>query len=187
MTTLEIGANAFAGASILLAGRNNVHTWWTGIVGCGLFAVFFWEGHLPGDAILQLFFIAASVYGWWAWLRGGAGHERLPIRRAGARLTALSALGGLAFTTAWALLVARALGSAAPVLDSAVLAFSVVGQILLMRRRIENWWFWILVNTISVPLYVSRGYHLSAGLYVVYWVNAIVSLRHWRRLMAAPR
>jgi len=201
MTPLEIFANAFAGASILLAGRNNVHTWWTGIVGCGLFAVFFWEGKLPGDAILQLFFIAASIYGWWAWMRGGsepssapareqtprppAERQELPIRRAGPRLTALAALGGLAFTIAWALLVARTLHSAAPIPDSAVLAFSVVGQILLMRRRIENWWFWVLVNTVSVPLYLSRGYYLSAGLYVVYWVNAIVSLRHWRRLMAA--
>lgn len=186
MTPLEISANAFAGASIILAGRNSVHTWWTGIVGCALFAKFFWDGKLPADAILQVFFIGASVYGWWAWKRGGAGRDELPIRRAGIPLCALVALGGVVFTLGWAWVMARTLDAAAPIPDSAVLTFSVIGQLLLMRRRIENWWFWILVNTISVPLYFSRGFHLSAALYVVYWINAIVSLRHWRRLMAAP-
>ena len=65
--------------------------------------------------------------------------------------------------------------------DSAVLAFSVLGQFLLMGRRVETWWCWLVVNSVAVPLFISRGLHLTAGLYALYWVNAILSLRVWRR------
>lgn len=184
MTALEVGANALAGASILLAGRNNVHTWWTGILGCALFAVVFWRAALPADATLQIFFIAASIVGWWAWVRGGPAREELPVRHVSVRPFALGVAGAVALTFGYAWLIARTTDAAAPVPDSAVLAFSVLGQVLLMARRVESWWCWLLVNTISVPLYFSRDLDLTAVLYVVYWVNAIVSLRHWRRLAA---
>ena len=185
MSALEVVANLFNAAAILLAGRNSVHTWWTGIVGCALFSVVFWRAQLPADATLQLFFIGTSIYGWWAWVRGGPDQEQLPIRHAGARLVGLAFAGAVAVTLGYAWLMSRTMDAAAPVPDSAVLAFSVLGQLLLMARRIENWWCWILVNTIAVPLYVSRDLYLTGGFYVIFWVNAIVSLRHWRRLARA--
>ena len=70
----------------------------------------------------------------------------------------------------------------APFADSMVLVFSVIAQLLLMGRRIENWPFWLLVNSIAVPLYASRGLYLTAFLYAVYWVNAIVAWLRWRKL-----
>ncbi len=50
--------------SIFLAGRNNIHSWWTGIVGCALFSVLFFESQLYADVALQLFFIVTCVIGW---------------------------------------------------------------------------------------------------------------------------
>ena len=62
------------------------------------------------------------------------------------------------------------------------MSLSVLGQLLLMRRRIETWPVWLLVNSIAVPLYASRGLSLTAVLYAVYWVNALLAWRHWLRL-----
>lgn len=124
---LEIAANGFATAAILLAGRNSIHTWWTGIVGCLLLAVVFLQAKLYADVVLQVFFVLSS----------------------------------------------------APFGDSMVLVFSVIVQLLLMGRRIENWPFWLLVNSIAVPLYASRELYLTAFLYALYWVNAIVAWLKW--------
>ena len=66
-----------------------------------------------------------------------------------------------------------------------VLVFSVLGQLLLVARRLETWWFWLVANTISVPLYASRSLFLTAVLYAAFWLNALVSLLHWRRLERA--
>jgi nicotinamide mononucleotide transporter len=178
----EIAANVLNGASIVLAGRNNVHTWWTGIVGCVLFGVVFYEARLYADVTLQVFFVATSLSGWWNWLRGNRGSE-LPVRRTGLTTLAVLAGGGGAVTIAYGWLLHHYTNAYAPYLDSTILAFSVLGQFLLMGRRVENWWFWLVVNSIAVPLYSARGLFLTAFLYALFWINAAISLRHWRRMV----
>ncbi|WP_426112868.1 nicotinamide riboside transporter PnuC [Massilia sp. PWRC2] len=181
---LEICANVGATLAIWLAGRNSIHTWWTGMLGCALFALLFYQSRLYADVLLQLFFIGSSALGWWYWRRRSSGVER-PI--------AAADFASLAWPTAAALLVAAAYAGLllhftdayAPFIDSAVLALSVLAQLLLMKRRIENWAFWLLVNSLAVPLYASRGLYLTALLYACYWVHALVAWWQWRRLAAA--
>ncbi|HCE68003.1 MAG: nicotinamide mononucleotide transporter [Geobacteraceae bacterium GWC2_55_20] len=177
---LEIAANFVNAVSIILAGRNSVHTWWTGIIGCLLFGMLFYYARLYADVTLQLFFIITSVSGWWHWRHGKGGGD-LPVRDSQPRSVLLLALGGLLVALVYGWLLYRFTNAYAPYIDSLVLAFSVLGQFLLMGRRIETWWCWLVVNTISVPLYCSRGLYLTAGLYVLFWINAAVSLRVWRR------
>lgn len=181
----ELAANAFNAASVVLAGRNSVHTWWTGIVGCVAFFWVFFAARLYGDATLQVFFVATSVVGWVHWSREGeSAGPTLEVRSSSTRRTLAFTAAGLVFTACYAWLLGRFTDAAAPVLDSAVLGFSVTAQLLLMGRRVETWWFWLLVNTIAVPLFFSRGLHLTAMLYGAFWVNALISLRHWRKLVS---
>lgn len=178
---LELAANAFTAAAILLAGRNNVHTWWTGIVGCVLFGLLFAQSRLYADVLLQAFFVVTGILGWWRWLHGRNGAP-LPITHAGWRSLAWMAPAGIAATAAYGALLHFYTDAYAPFIDSAVLVFSVIAQLLMMQRRIENWPVWLLVNTIAVPLYYSRGLMLTAVLYAGFWINAIVSWWWWRRL-----
>ena len=178
----EIAANILNAASVLLAGRNSVHTWWTGIVASVLFGVVFYSAKLYADVALQLFFFVAGVAGWWTWLRGGGGRE-LPVRRGTARASAWMLAAGVTAAAACGWVLRRFTDAYAPFLDSLVLAFSVIGQVLLVRRRYESWWCWLLVNTVAVPLYAARGLYVTAALYLAFWVNTIVALAYWRRLL----
>ena len=182
---LELAANVFTALAIVLAGRNNVHTWWTGIVGCTLFGALFAQTRLYADVALQAFFVATSVVGWWKWVRGDHG-DPLPITHARAAHLAWTVPLGLATTAAYGALLHFTTNAYAPFLDSAVLVFSIIGQVLMMQRRVENWAFWLLVNSIAAPLYLSRGLVLTAVLYAGFWINAIVSWRSWHRLAAQP-
>lgn len=175
---LEIAANVLMTASIILAGRNNIHSWWIGIVGCVLFAVLFFQVNLYADVMLQLFFIVTCVIGWLQWRRG-AGGKPLPITRTGWRSLAWVVPAGIASVVIYGMLLHRFTNAYAPFIDSAVLVFSIIAQFLLMSRRIETWAFWLLVNTVAVPLYYSRGLHLTAVLYAAYWVNALISWYWW--------
>jgi nicotinamide mononucleotide transporter len=183
MTPLEISANAFTAVAIFLAGRNSVHTWWTGIVGCTLFGLLFAQSRLYADVVLQVFFVATSVLGWWRWVRGRDGAP-LPVTHAGQRTLLWMVPVGIVATAAYGALLHYYTNAYAPFVDSAVLVFSVIAQLLMMQRRIENWPVWLLVNTIAVPLYASRGLYLTAVLYAGFWVNAIVSWIWWRKLAA---
>jgi nicotinamide mononucleotide transporter len=177
----EIAANAFVALAIFLAGRNSIHTWWTGIIGCALFSWVFYDARLYADVTLQVFFIITSLYGWWRWRRGQDG-AALPVRFSPPVLIAVWGSSAVAVAAGYGWLLYRFTDAYAPFLDSIVLAFSVLGQLLMMERRVENWWAWLLVNTIAVPLYASRGLSVTAVLYAAFWVNAVVSLVRWRRL-----
>ena len=180
---LEIAANLFTAGAIFLAGRNSVHTWWTGIVGCSLFALLFYSAALFADVVLQVFFVLTSLYGWWKWLRG-AGGAVLPVTHMRPASLLWMVPAGLVATAAYGMLLHLYTKAYAPFVDSAVLVFSVIAQFLMMQRRIENWGFWLLVNSIAVPLYYSRGLGMTALLYAFFWLNAVASWLWWRKLAA---
>ena len=117
--------------------------------------------------------------------RGVQGRAELPVRRTESSGNVFGLfLVGVAVTLGYGALLHRFTNAYAPFADSVILAFSVLGQFLLMGRRIENWWCWLLVNTVAAPLYFSRGWVVTSLLYAVFWVNVIVSLWHWRRVLA---
>lgn len=178
---VEIGANVFTAAAIFLAGRNSVHTWWLGIVGCSLFALLFYQSNLYAEVLLQAFLAGSGVLGWWKWTRGNRGAS-LPISHANFSSLLWTVPVGIGATAAYGGMLHFYTNAYAPFFDSAVLIFSVMGQVLLIQRRIETWAFWLLVNTIAIPLFASRGLYLTAVLYGAFWINALVSWVWWRKL-----
>lgn len=181
---LEIAANVITAAGIFMAGRNSIHTWWLGIIGCSLFVILFYQNQLYADVTLQFFFIASSVIGWFRWSRHASGEER-PVTHARVQTLGLALIGGLIVATTYGALLHRFTDAYAPYVDSAVLVGSVIAQLLMMERKVENWPVWLIVNSVAVPLYASRGIYLTAFLYGVYWVNALVSWRVWWKLARA--
>ncbi len=184
-TSAEIAANAVNALSILLAARNSVHTWWIGIVGCALFGVVFYLSRLYADALLQLFFIGTSAIGWWQWLAGGTGGKPLAITHVAWSRILLAMVAATAVALGYGFILRRFTDAFAPFVDSLILALSVTAQLLLMSRKYESWWFWLGVNTLSVALFSVRGLWITAGLYTVFWINAVVALIRWRRLVVA--
>lgn len=178
-TILELAANGVMVVSVFLAARNSIHTWWIGIVGCFLYGWMFYDARLYADVTLQVFFIIASMAGWFHWLHGNRGRV-LPIRR-----TSPLRIAGL---TGLSLLVAVGYGSIlhqftdayAPFLDSLILTFSVLAQFLLMGRRVENWYAWLVVNTLAVPLYASRELYVTSAVYLAFWCNAWYGVWRWQ-------
>ena len=89
-----------------------------------------------------------------------------------------------------ALLLVHFTDAFAPGWDSLLLTGSVIGQVLMMNRKLENWIFWLGVNTIAVPLFYSRGLYLTSALYGAYWLHAVYAYLKWRetyRTQDAPK
>lgn len=196
---LEWAAVIMTASCIFLAGRNNIHTWWTGIVACILYGALFYDAKLYADVTLQAFFIGTSIIGWKSWMsttnkitvqtsKGNVDifdSKEVPITKASA--VSMIAYIGVALCAAalYGAILHKFTDAYAPWIDSMVLTLSVVAQLLLMRRQVQNWPVWIIVNTLSVPLYFSRELYLSAAMYSVFFVNAIVSWVHWNKLIKA--
>ena len=182
MTLLEIFANLFNLISVFFANRNIVHTWWIGIIGGVLYGVMFYEVKLYADVILQIFFVLTNLYGWWAWLHGGAMSEELPITRVAGSQLILFALLAISLTAGHGFLLYRLTDASFPFIDSAVLVLSIIAQFLLMRRKLESWIFWIIVDVIAVPLYAAKGLYLTSAIYFLFLLNAVWGLINWRKI-----
>jgi len=187
VSMLEWAAIAFTIACVFLAGRNSVHSWWIGIIGTSLYAALFYQYNLFADVLLQFFFVLTGFIGWYSWANPDWKVSFIEQSEKISNVTSKSTI--IMFVTA--LLVAVAYGSLlktftsayAPIIDSMVLTFSVVGQLLLMRRKVQTWPFWILVNTIAVPLYWSRELYPTAIMYSAFWVHAWWAWYNWKNIL----
>lgn len=183
---MEFAAVLFTVICIFLAGRNNVHTWWTGIVACILYGFVFYEAKLYADTVLQVFFVATGIMGWSLWYQR-QGKPELPITSVSTdSLVGIIGVGGLVLA-GYTYMLSTYTDAYAPGWDSGILIASVIGQILMMRRKVENWYFWVIVNTIAVPLFWSRELYLSSVLYAAFWVHAWYALYRWTNIMRTQK
>jgi len=185
VTWLEIVAVALGVAMVLCNLRVNPAGWPLAMASSLLYALLFADSKLYGEATLQLFFIAIAGWGWWQWLRGTdeSGHA-LQVGRLGPQGRVLAAAATFA---AWPLLgwlLLRHTDSDVPFLDALPTVASVTGQLLLARKRIENWAVWLAVNVFSVGLFAYKALWLTALLYAVFALLSVVGWRAWRARMA---
>lgn len=177
---LEIAATALTLVCVILAVKRSLWQFPTGILGTALGFFVFWKAGLISSAILQPIFIAVQVYGWWFWLRGDSSRAPL-IRATSPILVILICLGALALAALGAWMLAAWTTAAMPLGDAAILALSIVAQLLLSLKRIENWPVWIVINALSVYVYGSQGLWLYTGLYAFFFFNAFWGWWEWRK------
>lgn len=189
ISPLEWWANGITALSVVLAAAGHILTWPLGVVGCVLFGLLFFEARLYADLTLQAFFIGTSVLGWWQWHRAGGPQHAAARRPLAARSLVFMSLIAIVVTLLYGALLQHWTNAFAPFWDAAVLMGSVVAQILLMRGHHQTWPAWLLVNTLSVPLYLQRSLPVTASLYALFWLNAWWGWWRWYRLSKsnAPR
>ena len=179
---LEMAATAFTLLSVILSVKRSLWQFPTGLAGVMLGFFVFWRSGLYSSAILQPLFVAALIYGWWYWIRGDQ-RKAPPIRSTPfiVVLGACAAALGVAVLGAWGL---ESFTNARMALaDAMILALSVVAQILLSLKRIENWPVWIVINAMSVFVYGSQQLWLYTGLYAFFFFNAFWGWWEWRQEM----
>lgn len=179
MTELEFVAVAFGLANIALLIRRSVLNFPAGLVMVSLYAAIFFETRLYSEALLQVFFFCVQVFGWWKWHKAMADDGDLLVEWSSPRTIVLCAAGTAVLSLALGTVMATWTNAAAPHVDATIAAASVVAQFLLSYRRIENWVYWIAIDVVSIGLYVWRGLTLTAGLYIVMLIMAVIGLGAW--------
>jgi nicotinamide mononucleotide transporter len=181
LNPLEIAAVLLGIANIVLLIRRSIWNYAFGILMVLLYFEIFREARLYSDMGLQLFFVVVNLWGCWAWARAGGMGGPVAVERMDwpERLGWIVAVA--VATALWGWVMMRFTDAAAPWWDAGVAMGSVAAQILLARRKIENWIGWIVVDILAIGLYWSRDLHLTAGLYGLFLVLSIVGLFEWRK------
>jgi nicotinamide mononucleotide transporter len=182
---LELIAAALAVAYLLLAIRQRAACWYAAFVSSALYIWVFFTAHLYMDSVLQVFYAAMAAYGYWQWSHGRGGSRLAVTRWTPARhACALAAVVGLSLITSFFL--RRFTPAAWPFVDSLVTWSSIYTTYLVARKVFENWHWWLVIDSVSLCLYFSRGLYVTTLLFGCYLVLIVVGMREWRRTLPAP-
>jgi nicotinamide mononucleotide transporter len=164
---------------VWLVVKEHILNWPIGIANNVFFVVLFFRTKLFGDMALQFVYMALGFLGWYRWVRGGPAHSGVGIRRTpiGAAVTLLVFV--VAATPALTAYL-RSIRDSAPLLDAITTTLSIAAQYMQTRKYLEHWAVWIVADVIYVGLYVARGLHLTALLYIVFLLMCIQGWREWR-------
>jgi len=165
---------------VYLAARQHILNWPVAIFSIIAYVFLFFEYKLYGDALLQLYFLGTSIYGWYYWLKRKENHQK-PI----VSLNKTEYAGVLIVITVLSFLIGafldRFTDSDVPYIDGACTAGSFVAQFLMTRKIIQNWVLWIVIDICYVPLYLYKDLALTAILYTLYLGLATMGYLDWRR------
>jgi nicotinamide mononucleotide transporter len=174
----EVLGFASGGICVWLVVREHIANWPIGLANNIAFFFLFLSTRLYADMGLQVVYFGFGLYGWWNWLHGGENRQSLTITRT-TRKEWLILLLAIPATTLTLKELLHWLNGSAPLWDSLTTVLSLAAQYLLCRKRLENWWLWILADILYIPLYLSRDLPLTALLYGLFLVMCFLGLRQW--------
>ena len=177
----EITAVIFAILYLLLAIRENIWCWYCAGVSTAIYVFLFINAKLYMESFLNVFYFAMAIYGWYTWRSGkGSNHELAvtvwSLRIHVAALMVITVL--VVITGTW---LSRYSDAAFPYIDSVTTFTAIWATFLVARKVLENWWYWLLIDIVSIFLYWSRGMELTSFLFIVYVVMIPFGLVRWTR------
>ena len=179
----ELLAAVVSAVDVWLATRRSMISWPITILASALYGEQFRESHLYSDMLLQGIFVAFAIYGWWHWQRGlraeGSVRVVTPAPSSLGRDVALGAAASVLLGY-WMM---RHTDASLPWLDAALTGYSLVGTWWGARKYLANWWLWIAVDILYVGEYLYKHLILTAALYAVFVLLAMLGLRDWRRAL----
>ncbi len=181
---LEGVAVAAAIAYLVLAIRQNIWCWLFAGVSTVIYVFLFIDARLYMESILNVFYFAMAVYGWHVWYYGRTEVE-LPVSVWPARIHGIAVSTIVVISGISGFLLDRYTDAVFPYVDSLTTWSAIWATFLVARKLLENWWYWLVIDTASVFIYWSRDLELTALLFVAYVIMIPFGLLSWRRSMRA--
>ena len=176
---LEIAGVITTVLGIALTTWRKMSCWPVVLVSDLIYLVVFYRAQLYSDALLQIFFLAFTLYGWWYWWRGMRAEGEVRV----VRLEFPIMLGGLAAGAVGSFVLgelAKQVNAALPYLDATLASYSLVASWWAARKHIANWWLWIAVDLAYIGEYVYKDLWPTALLYAGLVALAVMGLMLWR-------
>ena len=178
---LELAAVIFAVAYLVLAVRENSLCWYAAGMSTLIFLFIFWDVKLYMESGLQIYYLAMAFYGWYQWR--GANRETASLRvskwRAKQHVIALALIATLTFISGS--LLNSGTDANLPYLDSFTTWASVVTTFMVARKILENWFYWLVIDSVSIYLYLDRELYFTSLLFAIYIVIIFFGWFAWKR------
>lgn len=183
LSVAELVAVIAAILYLLLAIRQNIWCWLFAGLSTALYVVLFIDAKLYMESVLNVFYFAMAVYGFRFWLVHGRTSSGPRVTRWPFPVHAAAILAILVLSCMSGFVLARSTDAEFPYVDSLTTFAAFWTTFLVARKVLENWWYWLVIDAVSIWLYWERGLELTALLFVAYVVMIPFGLIAWTRSM----
>jgi len=164
---------------LLLAMKERIECWYAAFFSTAIYIFLFWDVSLLMESALQLYYLAMAVYGWWLWRKHANDDEELIIHTWSLRQHGIALAALLLLTFISGSILTANTSAALPYLDSFTTWGAVITTYMVTKKVLENWLYWIVIDGVSVFLYLDRELYLTAVLFILYVIIVIVGFMQW--------
>lgn len=184
---VELIGTIFGLISVFLAAKTNILTWPAGILNEAAFFIIFFQVQLYSDMLLQVFFFIVTLYGWYFWKKEA---EEKKVRSLALKMWVPYLIALIGGTVLLGFLMQNIhlifpnyfLEKAAyPFADAFTTTASIIATLMLSRKLIQTWYFWIAVDVVAAIIYLMKDIQLIAIEYIIFLIICVFGLIKWRR------
>lgn len=164
--------------------KQNILTWPAGIIYIVASLIIFWREKLYADFALHVFFLGMNVYGWYYWVYAKKSeNHHVPVTSTYWGVLIILTFISFAGIVLAGYFLSAFTDAALPYWDSATTVLSITGMWLTARKKIENWYFWLVVDILATGIYFYKGIYFYSVLYMIYIVLAVSGYLSWKSTM----
>ncbi len=182
MSWLELIAVVFSIIYLLLIAKGNILGWWAAVVSVSIYIYLCLSASLLAETGLQVFYLFMAFYGMYQWKKTPEAKEEV-IQWGRLKMNFIVIIASLLFTFALGFTLEQYTSAALPYLDAFTTSFSLAATWMVARKFIENWLYWIVIDSAAVFMYAERNLYLTAFLMFVFTILAVYGFIQWRRTM----
>ena len=176
---LEIIATSFGILSVWYARKNNILVFPTGIISVVIYAYITYENRIYAETGVNIYYFTMSVYGWVLW-----SSKNVKIKKVISFCSKSEKISSFILCVFFYLILYNVLkmtDSDVVMLDSITTSLSLTAMLLLARRKVENWLYWIVADIIYIPLFIYKGLYVTSLQYMVFLYLAIRGYDEWKK------
>ena len=176
----EITASLLGIIYVSLAARESVWCWPFAFASTLIYTFLFWEGQLPMQALLNFYYMGMAIYGFLLWRHHSNTESDLHISRWPIRNHLAIIVTGSLLSFAVGTYMESISASKAPYLDATVMVFAVLNTWLMAKKVLENWLYWMVIDSAAILLFIQTGYYATIVMMMVYIVLAVFGFIGWK-------
>ena len=174
---IEILAIVLSLIYVFLAAREKISCWIFAAISVIMFAYLCFQANLYLVSLLQIFYLAMAIYGFIQWGKT----KKVQIKKYNYKIHLAIVSSGLILTYFTGSIFKHYTNAAFPYLDSFTTIFSLFATIMVVRKILDNWLYWIIIDLVSIYLYFNRGLEFTSLLFFIYTIIAIFGYFSWKK------
>ena len=183
MTSWEMVAVFLSVVYLILAIKQSLWCWIAAFISTLIYSILFFDASLLMDSALNIFYLIMAVYGWYSWkyANGVNYHDNLDVSTYGLikNLKIIAVL--IIISLILGFIMANYTHADFAYLDTFTTVFAVFATYMLTKKVLENWLYWVVIDTVSIYIYINKGFYLTAILFVIYTILAMIAYKQWKK------